>query len=48
MERLSELREEFEGLLKERETAHVAKVKELTANNDEGACSTLTVHVSRC
>jgi len=35
-DRLSQLKEQFEATLKEREAAYMAKINEITANNDQG------------
>jgi len=40
------MKEGFEESLKERESAYLAKIKELTANNDQGTCSVLNAHGS--
>jgi len=44
-DRLSQLKEQFEEMLKEREVAYTAKIKELAANTDQGACVSLAEYI---
>jgi len=42
-DRLGQLKEQFEETLKEREAAYLAKIKQLTENNDQGAINAFDV-----